>query len=227
VVGVVDDEDFVVGAHGASLGFELDVVGVVPARVVQQALRHAEHLLERAAEHRFDSTGDLRGETGAADLKEPQCGRGGVAAGGHGVDPALNDGRHGGGGRHSLGCHQGQHLVGIRGAGQHDAAAVHEGAQDPGTGQREVVPGGKCHRVDGVTVEAADFGAAPRVVLVVVVGAQHPSIVPIPGTRRITRIEENTGATQLPLSADELADLNELARHVGVQGDRYNEHHMS
>jgi aryl-alcohol dehydrogenase-like predicted oxidoreductase len=59
------------------------------------------------------------------------------------------------------------------------------------------------------------------------VGAQHPSIVPIPGTRRITRIEENTGATQLPLSADELADLNELARHVGVQGDRYNEHHMS
>ncbi|MFI1213331.1 aldo/keto reductase [Streptomyces sp. NPDC020802] len=57
--------------------------------------------------------------------------------------------------------------------------------------------------------------------------AQHPSIVPIPGTRRTARIEENIGATQLPLSADELAGLNELAGRVGVQGDRYNEHHMS
>lgn len=57
--------------------------------------------------------------------------------------------------------------------------------------------------------------------------AQHPWIVPIPGTRRIGRIEENAGATQLPLSADELSDLNELAGRVGVRGDRYNEHHMS
>ncbi|MFL5992925.1 MAG: aldo/keto reductase [Streptomyces sp.] len=57
--------------------------------------------------------------------------------------------------------------------------------------------------------------------------ARHPSIVPIPGTRRITRIEENIGATAVPLSADELADLNELADHVGVHGNRYNEHHMS
>ncbi|MFC8194050.1 hypothetical protein ACFWBR_17305 [Streptomyces sp. NPDC060006] len=47
------------------------------------------------------------------------------------------------------------------------------------------------------------------------------------GTRRIARIEENIGATQLPLSADELAGLNELASRVGVQGNRYNEHHMS
>ncbi|MFC9131421.1 aldo/keto reductase [Streptomyces sp. NPDC057099] len=57
--------------------------------------------------------------------------------------------------------------------------------------------------------------------------AQNPWIVPIPGTRRIARIEENAGATQLPLSADELADLNELAGRIGVQGDRYNAHHMS
>ncbi|MFC9502958.1 aldo/keto reductase [Streptomyces sp. NPDC057002] len=57
--------------------------------------------------------------------------------------------------------------------------------------------------------------------------AQHPSIVPIPGTRRVTRIEENVGAARLALSADELADLDELAGRVGVRGDRYNEHHMS
>ncbi|MFF8233444.1 hypothetical protein [Streptomyces caelestis] len=47
------------------------------------------------------------------------------------------------------------------------------------------------------------------------------------GTRRIARIEENTGGTQLPFSAGELADLNELAGRIGVHGDRSNEHRMS
>jgi aryl-alcohol dehydrogenase-like predicted oxidoreductase len=36
-----------------------------------------------------------------------------------------------------------------------------------------------------------------------------------------------TAATQVPLSADELTDLNHIAARIGVQGDRYNEHHMS
>jgi aryl-alcohol dehydrogenase-like predicted oxidoreductase len=57
--------------------------------------------------------------------------------------------------------------------------------------------------------------------------AQHPWIVPIPGTRRLERVEENAAATQVPLSADELADLNELAARIGVQGNRYNEQHIS
>jgi aryl-alcohol dehydrogenase-like predicted oxidoreductase len=57
--------------------------------------------------------------------------------------------------------------------------------------------------------------------------AQHPFIVPIPGTRRLERVEENAAATQVPLSADELADLNELAARIGVQGNRYNEQGMS
>jgi aryl-alcohol dehydrogenase-like predicted oxidoreductase len=57
--------------------------------------------------------------------------------------------------------------------------------------------------------------------------AQQPWIVPIPGTRRIERVEENAAATQVPLSADELADLNELATRIGVRGDRYNEQGMS
>jgi aryl-alcohol dehydrogenase-like predicted oxidoreductase len=48
--------------------------------------------------------------------------------------------------------------------------------------------------------------------------AQHPWIVPIPGTRRLERVEENAAATQVPLSADELADLDELAARIGVQG---------
>jgi aryl-alcohol dehydrogenase-like predicted oxidoreductase len=81
--------------------------------------------------------------------------------------------------------------------------------------------------VEHISALAQTKDATPGQVALAWLLARHPSIVPIPGTRRIARIEENIGATQLPLSADELADLNELAGRVGVQGDRYNEHHMS
>nr|WSZ12360.1 aldo/keto reductase [Streptomyces canus] len=81
--------------------------------------------------------------------------------------------------------------------------------------------------VEHISALAQAKDATPGQVALAWLLARHPSIVPIPGTRRIARIEENIGATQLPLSADELADLNELAGRVGVQGDRYNEHHMS
>ncbi len=57
--------------------------------------------------------------------------------------------------------------------------------------------------------------------------AREPWIVPIPGTRRTSRIAENAGATTVALSADELADLDQLADRVGVQGDRYNPQQMS
>lgn len=81
--------------------------------------------------------------------------------------------------------------------------------------------------VEHIATLAQAKDATPGQIALAWLLAQHPSIVPIPGTRRIARIEENTGAAQLPLSADELSDLNELAGRVGVQGDRYNEHHMS
>ncbi|MFD3376699.1 MULTISPECIES: aldo/keto reductase [unclassified Streptomyces] len=81
--------------------------------------------------------------------------------------------------------------------------------------------------VEHIATLAQAKDATPGQVALAWLLAQHPSIVPIPGTRRTARIEENIGATRLPLSADELADLNELAGRVGVQGNRYNEHHMS
>ena len=56
--------------------------------------------------------------------------------------------------------------------------------------------------------------------------AQHPWVVPIPGTRRVSRIEENAGSTGVALSADDIADLDALARRIGVHGDRYNAVHM-
>ncbi|MGW1747105.1 hypothetical protein ACWCRD_16165 [Streptomyces sp. NPDC002092] len=59
-------------------------------------------------------------------------------------------------------------------------------------------------------------------------GAVDPSTSFAAGdVRRIARVEANTAATRLPLSAGELADLNKLAGRVGVRGNRYDEHHMS
>jgi aryl-alcohol dehydrogenase-like predicted oxidoreductase len=51
--------------------------------------------------------------------------------------------------------------------------------------------------------------------------AQQSWIVPIPGTRRRERVDENAGASQVALTADEVAGLDTLASRVGVQGDRY------
>lgn len=50
--------------------------------------------------------------------------------------------------------------------------------------------------------------------------AQKPYIVPIPGTRRISRLQENIGAAAIELSADDLAAI-ESAADVDIQGGRY------
>ncbi|WP_020098356.1 aldo/keto reductase [Microbacterium sp. 11MF] len=76
--------------------------------------------------------------------------------------------------------------------------------------------------VDHVKVLAEAKDAAPGQIALAWLLAQHPSIVPIPGTRRTSRIGENAAATEVALSADELADLDGLAQRVGVAGDRYN-----
>jgi aryl-alcohol dehydrogenase-like predicted oxidoreductase len=81
--------------------------------------------------------------------------------------------------------------------------------------------------VDHVTRLANAKDATPGQIALAWLLAQHPWIVPIPGTRRLERVEENAAGTQVPLSADELADLDDLAARIGVQGDRYNEDHMS
>lgn len=76
--------------------------------------------------------------------------------------------------------------------------------------------------VDRVRVVAAEVDATPGQVALAWLLAQHPFIVPIPGTRRRERVDENAGATAVRLSADQIADLDALAASVGVAGDRYN-----
>ena len=53
--------------------------------------------------------------------------------------------------------------------------------------------------------------------------AQKPWIVPIPGTRKLHRLEENIGAADLELSAEELTEIEAAASKIQVQGGRYNE----
>ena len=81
--------------------------------------------------------------------------------------------------------------------------------------------------VDRVTVLAQSKGVTTGQIALAWLLAQHPWVVPIPGTRRTSRVLENAGATAVALSADELAELNSLATTVGVSGDRYNEAGMS
>jgi aryl-alcohol dehydrogenase-like predicted oxidoreductase len=54
--------------------------------------------------------------------------------------------------------------------------------------------------------------------------AQKPWIVPIPGTTRLSRAEENIGAIDLELTAVDLREIDDAVAKVPVQGDRYPEH---
>jgi aryl-alcohol dehydrogenase-like predicted oxidoreductase len=54
--------------------------------------------------------------------------------------------------------------------------------------------------------------------------AQKPWIVPIPGTRRLERLDENIGAAAIELTRDDLREIESAASEITVQGARYPEH---
>jgi aryl-alcohol dehydrogenase-like predicted oxidoreductase len=54
--------------------------------------------------------------------------------------------------------------------------------------------------------------------------AQKPWIVPIPGTRRLERLDENIGAVAVELTPDDLREIENAASKITVQGARYPEH---
>jgi aryl-alcohol dehydrogenase-like predicted oxidoreductase len=51
--------------------------------------------------------------------------------------------------------------------------------------------------------------------------AQKPWIVPIPGTTKLHRLEENAGASSVSLSADDLKEIEAAVAGVAIQGERY------
>ena len=54
--------------------------------------------------------------------------------------------------------------------------------------------------------------------------AHKPWIVPIPGTTKLTRLEENIGAAEIRLRPDDLLEIDSAASQITVQGARYPEH---
>lgn len=76
------------------------------------------------------------------------------------------------------------------------------------------------HRITGV---AERLGATPGQVALAWLLAQKPWIVPIPGTRRLSRLDENLSATDLELSTGDLAELDEASSSIELHGERYPE----
>jgi len=78
--------------------------------------------------------------------------------------------------------------------------------------------------VDEVRAVAAEAGATPAQIALAWLLAQGDDIAPIPGTKRVARVEENTGADRIELSADQVERLNNL---TPAAGDRHNEASMA
>jgi len=77
--------------------------------------------------------------------------------------------------------------------------------------------------VDLLTRIAMEKGATPAQVALAWLLAQKPWIVPIPGTTKLHRLEENLGATALALSDAELREIDQAASRIPIQGTRYPE----
>lgn len=77
--------------------------------------------------------------------------------------------------------------------------------------------------VELVTQVAGRKGATLGQVALAWLLARAPWVVPIPGTRRLERLDENLAAADLELTGEDLAELDELSASVQVQGDRYPE----
>ena len=66
--------------------------------------------------------------------------------------------------------------------------------------------------------------ATPAQIALAWLFAQKPWIVPIPGTRKLERLDENIGAVAVELAADDLRDIDSAVSKITVQGARYPEH---
>jgi aryl-alcohol dehydrogenase-like predicted oxidoreductase len=77
--------------------------------------------------------------------------------------------------------------------------------------------------VDLLARIGARHGATPAQVALAWLLAQKPWIVPIPGTTKLTRVEENVAAADLALSPEDIAEIRTAAEAVPVQGARYPE----
>ncbi|MFZ5879142.1 MAG: aldo/keto reductase [Chloroflexota bacterium] len=67
----------------------------------------------------------------------------------------------------------------------------------------------------------AEKGATPAQIALAWLLAQKPWIVPIPGSRKLERLDENNGAVNIQLTADDLGQIDSAMARIKVLGDRY------
>ncbi len=78
--------------------------------------------------------------------------------------------------------------------------------------------------VDLLATIAKRKKATPAQIALAWLLAQKPWIVPIPGTRKLERLDENNGAATVVLTSDDLREIESAASKITVQGARYPEH---
>lgn len=81
--------------------------------------------------------------------------------------------------------------------------------------------------VDLLKRVASEKGATPAQIALAWLLAQRPYIVPIPGTTKLRRLEENIGAASVELTSDDLKEIDEAASHIEAEGERYAPAQMS
>ena len=75
--------------------------------------------------------------------------------------------------------------------------------------------------VDLLKRVATEKSATPAQIALAWLLAQRPHIVPIPGTTKLHRLEENIGAADIELTDEDLREIDEGASHIQAEGDRY------
>lgn len=81
--------------------------------------------------------------------------------------------------------------------------------------------------VDVIATFGGKRKATPAQIALAWLLAKKPWIVPIPGTTRLSRLEENLGAANLSLTADEVRSLEETSSKIKLEGARYSPFHQS
>ena len=77
--------------------------------------------------------------------------------------------------------------------------------------------------VDLIETIAKSKNATPAQIALAWLLARKPWIVPIPGTTKIHRLEENNGAVNVQLSMEDLAEIETASSQIKIQGQRYSE----
>jgi len=81
--------------------------------------------------------------------------------------------------------------------------------------------------VDLLKEIAAQKAATPAQIALAWLLAQRPWIVPIPGTTKVHRLDENIGAANVELTAEDLERIEEAASKITIEGERYPAHLMA